>query len=111
MISEPFSRVLGPQNIKRNAAAHLRLVLHRYEEAIMKVLLASSLLTVGLLATDPASGQRLEIGPDGPSVDMRSRGQRERDIERREMRRDMRRDEVPRDRRDRSVDPDDDDED
>lgn len=77
----------------------------------MKAILASSLLAFGLLATAPASAQRLEIGPDGPSVDTRSRGQRERDIERREMRRDMRRDEVPRDRRDGPVDPDDDDED
>lgn len=75
----------------------------------MKTILATSLLTVGLFATVPASAQRLEIGPDGPSIDTRSRGQRERDIERGELRRDMRRDEMPRDRRDRPVDPDDDD--
>ncbi len=77
----------------------------------MKAILAPSLLTFGLLATVPASAQRLEIGPDGPSLDTRSRGQRERDIEQREMRGDMRRDEMPRDRRDRPVNPDDDDED
>ncbi|MER2265679.1 hypothetical protein [Methylobacterium oxalidis] len=75
----------------------------------MKAILASSLLALGLLAAAPASAQRLEIGPDGPGVDLRSRGQRERDLDREEMRRDMRRNEMRRDRRDGRVAPDDDD--
>ncbi|MER2266487.1 hypothetical protein [Methylobacterium oxalidis] len=72
----------------------------------MKAILASSLLALGLLAAAPASAQRLEIGPDGPGVDLRSRGQRERDLDREDTRREMRRD-----RRDGVVNPDDDDDD
>lgn len=63
----------------------------------MKTVLASSLLTVGLLATAPATAQRLEVGPDGPAVDVRPRGREviERDdvrpgVERREIRRERR---------------------
>ena len=78
----------------------------------MKAILASSLLALGLLAAAPASAQRLEIGPDGPAVDMRSRDGRGQDFDRREMRRDMQRGEMRRDRREvPSADDDDDDED
>ena len=61
----------------------------------MKYFLAGSLLAVSLLSVVPASAQGLQIGPDGPSIDLRSRRQRERDmdreVERREMRREQRR--------------------
>ncbi|MBX9931618.1 MAG: hypothetical protein K2Y56_08785 [Methylobacterium sp.] len=78
----------------------------------MKAILASSLLALGLLAAAPASAQRLEIGPDGPAVDMRSRDGRDRDYDRREIRRDMERGEMRRDRREmQRSDDDDDDED
>ncbi|AWN43792.1 hypothetical protein [Methylobacterium durans] len=75
----------------------------------MKAVLASSMLALGLLAAAPASAQRLEIGPDGPGVDLRQRGQRERDVDREETRRDLRRD--PRNERIAPDDDDDDDED
>ncbi|AWN44383.1 hypothetical protein DK389_05435 [Methylobacterium durans] len=65
----------------------------------MKVLLASSVLAVGLLAAGPVSAQSIEVGPGGPSVDFRSRGQRERDIDRVERRRDIERGGVVRERR------------
>ena len=79
---------------------------------IMKALLASTLLALGLLTAAPAAAQRLEIGPDGPAVDLRSRGQRERDIDREETRRDLQRGDVRRNRRELGTQPDaDDDED
>ena len=63
----------------------------------MKVVLASSLLALGVFAAAPAPAQRLEVGPDGPGVDLRSREQRaidrenaRRDVDRREMRRERR---------------------
>ncbi|AWN44401.1 hypothetical protein [Methylobacterium durans] len=81
----------------------------------MKVLLASSVLAAGLLAAVPASAQSIEVGPGGPSVDLRSRGQRERDIDREETRRDIDRGGVRRERREirrgPGADDDDDDED
>jgi hypothetical protein len=96
----------------RNAVSLGSLSLDPTKEATMKAILASSLLALGLLAAAPASAQRLEIGPDGPSVDMRSRDGRDRDFERREMRRDMQRGEMRRDRREvPRTDDDDDDED
>ncbi|MEE7503218.1 hypothetical protein [Methylobacterium mesophilicum] len=54
----------------------------------MKTLLAGAVLAASLASVIPAAAQRIEIGPDGPSVDLRSRGQRERDFLREEYRRD-----------------------
>ena len=54
----------------------------------MKTLLAVAVLAASLASVVPAAAQRIEIGPDGPSVDLRSRGQRERDFRREEYRRD-----------------------
>ena len=42
----------------------------------MKTLLAGAILAASLATVVPASAQRIDIGPDGPSVDLRSRGQR-----------------------------------
>ncbi|WP_233382877.1 hypothetical protein [Methylobacterium sp. C25] len=47
----------------------------------MKIMLAGSILAATMAAAVPASAQRITIGPDGPGVDLRSRGQRERDRE------------------------------
>ncbi|GJE42095.1 hypothetical protein [Methylobacterium soli] len=63
--------------------------------------LAGCLLMLGWFGAGPASAQRLEIGPEGPSVDLRSRQQRA--IDREDARRD--REEL---RRDRDIDDDDD---
>jgi hypothetical protein len=57
-------------------------------EGEMKTLLVTAVCAVGIFSILPASAQNIEIGPGGPSVDFRSRGERERDIERQEMRRD-----------------------
>ncbi|MCJ2066581.1 hypothetical protein MKK63_28375 [Methylobacterium sp. J-088] len=54
----------------------------------MKTLLAGAILAASLASVVPAAAQRIDIGPDGPSVDLRSRGQRERDFRRDEYRRD-----------------------
>ena len=54
----------------------------------MKTLLAGAILAASLASVVPATAQRIDIGPDGPSVDLRSRGQRERDFRREEYRRD-----------------------
>lgn len=54
----------------------------------MKILLAGALVAASLVGVAPASAQRIDIGPGGPSVDLRSRGERERDFRRSEMRRD-----------------------
>jgi hypothetical protein len=54
----------------------------------MKTLLAGAILAASLASVVPAAAQRIDIGPDGPSVDLRSRGQRERDFRRNEYRRD-----------------------
>ncbi|ACL55590.1 hypothetical protein [Methylobacterium nodulans] len=54
----------------------------------MKTFLVTAVCAVGIFSISPASAQNIEIGPGGPSVDFRSRGERERDIERQEMRRD-----------------------
>ena len=57
----------------------------------MKTLIVGAALAVALGAsvagTVPASAQRIDIGPGGPSIDLRSRGQRERDFRREELRR------------------------
>ncbi|MBP2496593.1 hypothetical protein ABID82_002735 [Methylobacterium sp. PvP062] len=54
----------------------------------MKTLLAGAVLAASLASVVPAAAQRIEIGPDGPSVDLRSRANRERDFRREEYRRD-----------------------
>jgi hypothetical protein len=103
--NSPAGSLLISAHYERNVATCLQLVLYQSKEMTMKAVLASSLLALGLLAAAPATAQRLEIGPDGPSVDLRSRGQRERDIERREFRRDRQRDEMRRDPRGMSREP------
>jgi hypothetical protein len=77
----------------------------------MKAILAPSLFALGLLAAAPASAQSIEVGPGGPSVDLRPRGQRERDMDREDMRRDLQRGEVRRNRRELGTQPDTDDDD
>ncbi|MCJ2051848.1 hypothetical protein [Methylobacterium sp. J-070] len=59
----------------------------------MKTLLAGAVLAASLATVVPAAAQRIDIGPDGPSVDLRSRGQRERDFRREDYRHDRARDE------------------
>lgn len=59
----------------------------------MKLIIAGSLVAIGLFSAAPASAQRFEIGPNGPGVDLRSRRERERDMDREDARREMRREE------------------
>ncbi|KAB1071524.1 hypothetical protein F6X51_19645 [Methylobacterium planeticum] len=59
----------------------------------MKAIFAGSLVVIGLIGATPAFAQSIDIGPGGPSIDLRSRRERERDIDREEARRDMRREE------------------
>ena len=66
----------------------------------MKHVLAGSLLAIGLFSVAPASAQSIQIGPDGPGIDLRSRGERRRDMDREDARREMRREERRRDRDD-----------
>lgn len=79
----------------------------------MRSILAASLLAGTLLGVSPAilsmpaSAQTIEIGPGGPSVDMRSRGERRRDEVREDMRREDRR-EMRREMRRRDMEDDDD---
>lgn len=54
----------------------------------MKTFLIGAVIAASLTSAVPASAQRIDIGPDGPSVDLRSRGQRERDVRREDFRRD-----------------------
>ncbi|GJD33255.1 hypothetical protein [Methylobacterium aerolatum] len=54
----------------------------------MKTLLASAIVAASLASVVPAAAQSIEIGPGGPSIDLRSRAQRERDYRREEYRRD-----------------------
>ncbi|MCJ2024644.1 MULTISPECIES: hypothetical protein [unclassified Methylobacterium] len=54
----------------------------------MKTLLAGAIVVASIASTAPAVAQRIDIGPGGPSIDLRSRGQRERDFQREEYRRD-----------------------
>ncbi|GJD48302.1 hypothetical protein OPKNFCMD_1019 [Methylobacterium crusticola] len=54
----------------------------------MKTMLAGAILAATVISAVPASAQIVDIGPGGPSIDLRSRGQRERDYQRAEMRRD-----------------------
>ena len=50
---------------------------------MMKKLFVGIVLAATVASAMPASAQRIDIGPGGPSIDMRSRGERARD-ERRE---------------------------
>lgn len=59
---------------------------------MMKTVLAGAVLAASLLTVVPASAQRIDIGPGGPSVDLRNRAQRERDYDRMDARRDRDRD-------------------
>ncbi|MCJ2014906.1 hypothetical protein [Methylobacterium sp. J-076] len=54
----------------------------------MKTLLAGAIVVALIAGAVPASAQRIDIGPGGPSIDLRSRGERERDFRREEYRRD-----------------------
>ncbi|MBD8905380.1 hypothetical protein [Methylorubrum zatmanii] len=55
----------------------------------MTALLAGTVVAATMAAAAPASAQSITIGPDGrPGIDLRSRGQRERDYDREMRRRD-----------------------
>lgn len=54
----------------------------------MKTLLAGAIVAASLVSVAPVSAQSIDIGPGGPRIDLRSRGQRERDYRREEYRRD-----------------------
>ena len=56
-----------------------------------KTFLTGAVLAASLLTAAPASAQRIDIGPCGPSVDLRNRAQRERDYDRMDARRDRER--------------------
>jgi hypothetical protein len=58
------------------------------KEKHMEALLAGAVVVASLASIVPASAQRIDLGPGGPSVDLRSRGERERDYRRDEYRRD-----------------------
>lgn len=53
----------------------------------MKTFLIGAVLAATVASVVPASAQRIDIGPGGPSVDLRSRSERERDFRRDEFRR------------------------
>ena len=46
--------------------------------------LLAATLALPVATAGPAAAQRIDIGPGGPSIDLRSRAQRERDYERRD---------------------------
>lgn len=71
----------------------------------MKSIVAGSLIAIGLLSAAPSFAQSIQIGPGGPDIDLRSRGQRERDMDREEARREERR-EMRREERRRDFDDD-----
>lgn len=54
----------------------------------MKTLLAGAIVVASIASTAPVMAQSIDIGPGGPSIDLRSRAQRERDFQREEYRRD-----------------------
>ncbi|WP_336487536.1 hypothetical protein [Methylobacterium nigriterrae] len=54
----------------------------------MKTLLAGAVIAASIASVVPAAAQRIDVGPGGPSIDLRSRAQRERDFRREEYRRD-----------------------
>ncbi|MDR7038921.1 hypothetical protein J2X36_003693 [Methylobacterium sp. BE186] len=72
----------------------------------MRYLLAGSLIAIGLSSAPPLHAQSIDIGPGGPNIDLRSRRERERDLDREDARREMRRDQ-----RRRDIEDDDDDDD
>ena len=65
----------------------------------MKAAIAGSLFALGLISITPSFAQSIQIGPDGPGIDLRSRAQRERDMDREEARREERREMRRRERR------------
>ncbi|WP_449410236.1 hypothetical protein [Methylobacterium komagatae] len=54
----------------------------------MRIVLAGALVAASVLTAVPAFAQTIELGPRGPSIDLRSRGERERDFRREQYRRD-----------------------
>lgn len=58
----------------------------------MKKLFVGIVLAATVASAVPASAQRIDIGPGGPSIDMRSRGDRMRDNRREDFRRENDRD-------------------
>lgn len=58
----------------------------------MKKLFVGIVLAATMVSAVPASAQRIDIGPGGPSIDMRSRGERARDNRREDFRRENDRD-------------------
>ncbi len=72
----------------------------------MKQIFGVSLLAIGLFTTAPSFAQSIDIGPGGPSIDLRSRRERQRDFDREEARREDRR-EMRREMRRRDFDDDD----
>jgi hypothetical protein len=58
----------------------------------MKTILAFALAATTTFGASAVSAQSIDLGPGGPSVDLRSDRARERDRDRREMRRDQERD-------------------
>lgn len=58
----------------------------------MKKLFVGIVVAATVFSAVPASAQRIDIGPGGPSIDMRSRGERVRDNRREDYRRESDRD-------------------
>ena len=58
----------------------------------MKTMIVGAVLAASLASVVPAAAQRIDVGPNGPSVDFRSRAQRDRDVRREDYRRDSDRD-------------------
>ena len=52
---------------------------------------AFAVLAMATIGVTAVPAQTVDFGPGGPSVDLRSRGQRERDLDREEIRREQRR--------------------
>ena len=65
----------------------------------MKRILASSVTALGLMAAAPVLAQQPEVAPQGPTEDLRSLDQRERDLDHEAKDRDMRREEIAREKR------------
>ncbi|WP_336489284.1 hypothetical protein [Methylobacterium nigriterrae] len=65
----------------------------------MKIIFLSSLLATSVLAAAPVSAQQTEVAPQGPTEDLRSLDQRERDLDREEKHHQMRREEISREKR------------
>ncbi len=54
----------------------------------MRIVLAGALVAASVLTAVRRFAQTIELGPRGPSIDLRSRGERERDFRREQYRRD-----------------------